>query len=206
MLKSAPQASALQQLFRQEAVNEARSRLGAPVALLGISGWLLTLFFVALLVAAAVFACTAHYTHKEMVSGQVTPVDGSLRIIAARAGIAEQVLVNDGQRVTTGQELIGISSAPKLQFGDSLSESLRQNLAVQLLSQHQQALARLEQIRRQLDEVKERRRGIGMDLLKLSEARRLQESRVQIQEQTVGAAHAHRARHVVAAGDARARG
>jgi membrane fusion protein len=57
-----------------------------------------------------------------------------------------------------------------------------------LLAQHQQALARLEQIQRQLDEVGERRRGIGVDLLKLSEARRLQESRVHIQEQAATAA------------------
>ncbi len=137
-----------------------------------------------------VFACTTRYAHKENVFGQVTPVDGSLRIIAARAGIAEQVLVHEGQSVKAGQELIGISSAPKLQYGDSLSVRLQQSQEIQLLAQRQQALAHLDQLQRQLEEVTARRHGVGVDLIKLQDARRLQESRIQIQEQAVTALHA----------------
>ena len=77
--------------------------------LLGLSGWALTLLFATLLSAARVFFCTTHYARKQTVAVQVTPVDGSLRI--------------------------GISSAPKLQVGDLLSDSLRHNQEGQLLAQ-----------------------------------------------------------------------
>ena len=176
-------------LLRPEALAEARSRLGAPVRLLGVSGWALTLFFLVLLVAAAVFACTTRYAHKENVYGQVTPMEGSLRVIAGRSGIAQQVLVREGQQVVAGQELIGISSAPRLQVGGTLSENLRHTQDSQLRAQRQQAVAHLDQLQRQLDEVEERRRSIAVDIVKLQEARRLQESRIQIQEQAVSAAH-----------------
>ena len=59
-------------LFRPEALDEARSRMGAPVRLLGVPGWAMTLFFIALLAVAAGFACTTQYAHKENVFGQVT--------------------------------------------------------------------------------------------------------------------------------------
>jgi len=177
-------------LFRPEALDEARSRLGAPVRLLGVSGWAMTLFFVALLLAAAVFACTTRYAHKENVFGQVTPVEGSLRIIAGRSGIAQQVLVQEGQAVKAGQELIGVSSAPRLQLGATLSDSLRRNQDSQLQAQRLQARARLDQLQRQLDEVAERRRSVAEDVIKLQEAWRLQQSRIEIQQQAVAAAHA----------------
>lgn len=176
-------------LFRPEALDEARSRIGAPVRLLGVSGWAMTLFFVVVLLAATVFVCTTQYTHKENVSGQVTPVAGSLRIIAGRSGIAEKVLVREGETVRAGQELIGISSAPRLQLGVSLSDNLRQNQDRQLAAQRQQARARLDQLQRQLDEVAERRRSVAVDVIKLQDAQSLQQSRIQIQKQSAAAAH-----------------
>ena len=176
-------------LFRPEALDEARSRMGAPVRLLGVPGWAMTLFFIGLLAVAAGFACTTQYAHKENVFGQVTPVAGSLRIIAGRGGIAEQVLVREGQSVRAGQELIGISSAPRLQLGGSLSDSLRRSQDSQLQAQRLQARARLDQLQRQLDEVTERRRSVADDVVKLQEAWRLQQSRIDIQQQSVAAAH-----------------
>ncbi|WP_343731673.1 HlyD family efflux transporter periplasmic adaptor subunit [Duganella sp.] len=150
----------------------------------------MTLFFIALLLTLAVFACNTHYAHKENVYGQVTPMAGSLRIIAGRNGVAEQVLVHEGQAVKAGQELIGISSAPRLQRGDVLSDSLRRAQASELLAQRRQAQAKLDQLQRQLDEVGERRRNVGDDVLRLEAAGRLQQSRIEIQEQSVAAAHA----------------
>lgn len=188
MSRSALQTAEASALFRPEALDEARSRLGAPVQLLGVSGWAMTLFFVALLATLAVFAATTRYAHKENVYGQVTPVAGSLRVIAGRNGVAEQVLVHEGQAVKAGQELISISSAPRLQQGGMLSDSLRRAQDNELQAQRRQAEARLEQLQRQLDEVGERRRNVGDDIVRLREARRLQQSRIEIQEQSVAAA------------------
>lgn len=92
--------------------------------------------------------------------------------------------------VHAGQELIAITSAPKLQYGDSLTDGLRINLHDQTAAQTIQTSARLEQIRRQQDEIIVRRQGIETDILKLDDARALQQNRVQIQEQIVAAAHA----------------
>lgn len=183
------QSAAPSPLFRSEALDQARSTFGAPVRLLGVTGWALTLFFALILVTAAIFSCTTRYAHKENVFGQVTPVAGSLRIIAGRAGIAEQVLVREGESVRAGQELIGISSAPRLQRGVTLSDSLRYTQESELRAQRQQAGARLDQLARQLDEVIERRSNVADDVIRLQAARQLQQSRIDIQAQSVAAAH-----------------
>ncbi len=179
----------LDQLLRPEAIAAARSQLGAPITSLGVGGWLITAFFATLFLCAMGFVGTAHYARKESVPGQVTPIDGALRIASSRGGIALQVLVQEGQTVHAGQELIAISSAPNLRDGDSLADALRLSLQEQVRAQDAQTGARLEQLRRQRDEISARRRGIGTDLAKLAEARNLQQARVQIQQQTVNAVH-----------------
>jgi len=176
-------------LFRPEAMDEAQSKLGIPVRLLGVGVWFMTLFFAAILVTAVVFACTTQYAHKESVPGQVTPVSGTLRIIAGRSGVAEKVMVHEGELVHAGQELIGISSAPRTELGGRLNESLRRAQESELMSQRQEAQAKIDQLARQLDEVIERRRNVSDDVIRLHESTHLQQSRIDIQEESVAAAH-----------------
>jgi len=80
-----------------------------------------------ILVVALVLLCTTTYARKESVLGQVTPVAGALRIAATRNGLVSNVLVNEGQHVSAGQEVIALSFAPKLGSGNLLSSSLELN-------------------------------------------------------------------------------
>lgn len=177
-------------LFRPEAVAEHANRLGDPIGNQGVAPWMLSLFFIVVFGVAAGFLCTAHYTRKENVFGQVTPVAGALRVTAARNGVVDKMLVKEGQHVVAGQELIGLSFAPKLESGGLLSSSLRANQHDQEAAQERQALAKSAEIKHQLEELLAHRQGVRADLVKLAEARTLQEERVRIQEQLATALRA----------------
>ncbi|NHZ66516.1 HlyD family secretion protein [Massilia genomosp. 1] len=176
------------ELFRHEARLTDVQRLGAPVMPAALSQWALTTFLVALFGVAAWFVCTTRYAHKETVIGQVTPAEGALRIMATKSGVAERVLVNEGDHVRAGQVLMFVSSAPKLEHGESLAGSLRANQLSQLDLQASQASARRDQLLRQREEIGAHRKGIVIDLAQIAGSIRLQKERVAIQEKTVVAA------------------
>ena len=171
----------LKDLFRKEAVEHAYSTFGAPVKLLGVTGWVLSAFFILLLVIALVFLVSARYARKETVFGQVTPIEGAFRVASQNTGIAERVLVREGQQVKAGDELVTISSNPMLQSGESLAAGLKSIQLSQRRAQELQAVARLEQVKRQIEELDVRRAGINLDLERLVETKKLLEKRKQLQ-------------------------
>jgi len=175
--------------LRSEAIQSAKSNFGAPVRLSGITSWTLSGFFLFLFIVAIVFICTTKYSRKETVQGQVTAIDGALRIMANRNGLAEQVFVSEGQTVHAGQELVSISSSPKLQQGDSVFEGLQRNQKDQLDAHLSQVAAKREQIQRQRAELQIKRLGIESDIQKLVIAKDLQQQRIQLQEETVAVLH-----------------
>jgi len=170
----------LKDLFRKEAVDHAHNTLGAPVKLLGVAGWVLSTFFVLLLVAALAFLISARYARKETVFGQVTPTEGAFRITSQNTGIAERVLVHEGQLVKAGDELVTITSNPMLQSGESLAAGLKAIQLTQRRAQELQATARLEQVQRQIEELNARNTGLTLDLERLGDARKLLEKRRQL--------------------------
>lgn len=89
-------------LFRAEALEAARSRLGAPVRPVGVAGWALTAFLLAIFAAAAVFLVTARYARKETVPGVLSPTEGAVRVAAPRPGVVAEVHVREGARVLGG--------------------------------------------------------------------------------------------------------
>ncbi len=172
-------------LFRKEAVQAAKSRFGSPVRLSGVSNWVMTFFFCALFFTGLVFICFTNYTRKETVQGQVTATDGALRIVATKSAVADQVLVEEGQVVEAGQELISLNSNQRLKYGDSVADKLQENTQEQFAAHHQQLAARKEQLRSQKDELLVRHTGLEQDLKQLASTRELQQQRVAMQEQTV---------------------
>lgn len=177
-------------LFRPEAISENKNRLGGPINNNGFASWILSVFFLLVFIAAGVFLCSANYTRKENVFGQVTPVAGALRITATRAGMVSKLLVKEGQHVVAGQELVSLSSAPKLESGGSLAASLEANEREQEGAQQRQTAARQSQILHQIDELIAHRAGVEADMVKLEDERKLQDERVRIQEQLTEAAQA----------------
>jgi membrane fusion protein len=137
-----------------------------------------------------VFLFTARYARKETVFGQITPIEGSFRITPQYTGLAEKVLVHEGQHVKAGDELLVVSSDPLLQNGASLAAGLKLIQATQRRTQSQQESTRVEQVQRQIEELRTRQSGIKSDLQRLRDARVLLEKREALQEKNL---KAHRA-------------
>lgn len=171
-------------LLRPESIKAASSQLGAPVRLAGVSEWVLSVFFLSLFSIALAFICTTNYARKETVAGQVTAINGALRIAVPRNGAIQQVLVEEGQTVQAGQKLMVVSYAPKLQYGESISQGLQINHQAQIDAQAAQVQAKRQQLIRQQEETRVRQQGIDIDIAQLIQARELQAQRVALQEQT----------------------
>jgi membrane fusion protein len=167
----------------------ARSALGAPVGLSGISGWLICIFFLALFVIGIVYVCTTSYARKETVTGQVTSIAGAPHITSIRGGVVDRVLVIEGQAVVSGQTLFSILSTPKLAQGTSLSTGLQQIHQEQVSAHLAQVEARLGQIQRQRQEIIIRKLGVVSDIERQIASRALQVERIHIQEQATVAMH-----------------
>jgi membrane fusion protein len=184
---SPSQANILKDIFRKDAVRHSRSSLGSPIKPVGFGVIGVTIFLVLLLLVVVIFLATATYARKETVLGQITPTDGAFRINAQINGIADRVLVREGQKVKAGDELIVISSDPVLKNGETLVDSLKSIQATQRRSQELQARARSEQLERQLEELSAKRDGLHADIERLIDSGKLLDRRIHLQMQNVDA-------------------
>lgn len=180
-------SSLLENMFRKDAINASQQRLGMPVKPLAVSAIVLTVFLVIVMVVIVTFLVTARYARKETVSGQITPSAGSFRIISQLNGIAERVLVSEGQHVKTGQELIAISANPVLESGNTLVASLKSIQAIQRRAQEMNATARAQQLAMQIEELTARRNGLNVDLARRDASRKILEERRLLQAKNVSA-------------------
>ncbi|WP_157778734.1 HlyD family secretion protein [Massilia violaceinigra] len=180
-------SSLLEDMFRKDALSASQQRLGMPVQPLGVSAKVLTAFLVVVMVSIVAFLITAKYARKETVSGQITPTAGSFRIVSQLAGIAERVLVHEGQHVKAGQELIAISANPVLESGDTLVASLKSIKAIQRRAQEANATARAQQLAMQTEELRARRDGLQIDLARRDASRKILEQRRLLQAKNVSA-------------------
>jgi membrane fusion protein len=178
---------ALQDFFRKEAYESTYRKYGSPIRLLGVSGWVLSIFLFTILVISLAFIISARYARKETISGQVSPVEGSYRITAQNSGIAEKVLVEEGQLVNAGDDIVSISSDPTLENGERLAAGLKIIQTTQQRAQEQQASARLEQVQSQISELRARQEGLQSDLSRLHDTVELLRRRRELQEQTLQA-------------------
>lgn len=178
--------------LRPEAIKAANNMLGSPVGLSTIPSWVMSLFFLSIFLVALIYISTNRYARKETVQGQITSIAGAPRIIATKSGVAEQVLVSEGQMVEAGQELISVMSTPKLEVGStlsSLSNDLRLNHQEQVLAHQAQVAAKMAQIKQRRQEIQVRQKGVHEDLARLARTHQLQEEKIHIQEETVTAMH-----------------
>lgn len=181
------QAHVLDDIFRKEAIDEKRSGLGCPIKPIGITVPVLSGFLVLILICTLIFLALAKYARKETVMGQVTPTDGAFRITATMTGVAAEILVTEGQPVKAGQELGSITSNPVLGNGNTLVESLQLIQATQRRAQEQNAIARLQQIDRQTDEMAARRTGLSLDMARIADAAVLLDKRKRLQQENLAA-------------------
>jgi membrane fusion protein len=175
-------------LFRSEALQAARDRLGAPVRPVGVASWALAAFMASLLVATVIFLCIAKYARRETVTGMLQPAAGALRITSLRPGIVAAVNVREGQDVSRGQPLIVLAFDPTVSGGRRLGDILSDASADQGVALARQAVARRDLIDRQRDEIAAKRGALLDQQQRLVTDAALQQERVNLAEQTAQAA------------------
>lgn len=122
----------MQKLFRQEAVEEQRSRLHGEVLLLPKASYTVILLCLVAWVAAVFgWAFTNTYARKERVMGWVEPATGVANIYSSGEGVVEEIFVQDGDAVVDGQPLIVISGDRMLAGGSRMGALLAEELAAQ---------------------------------------------------------------------------
>jgi membrane fusion protein len=89
-----------------------QDRLHGDVVLVPPVSWqLLGGFLLAAILVAALFLATASYSKTTSVTGRLTGDRGIVRVVPARAGTVEEVLVREGQQVAAGTPLLRIRIA-----------------------------------------------------------------------------------------------
>lgn len=176
-------------LFRPEALEAARSRLGSPIRPVGVASWALVGFLLAIFATAAVFLVTARYARKETVPGVLSPTAGAVRVTPLRPGLIAAVHVKEGQSVGPGDPLITVSLDETLGGGGATVGALLEAAsATEAAALADEAEAQQTNVARRLDELRARRAGLQDDLARLAGDRTLQNERVRLAEQTVEAA------------------
>ncbi|KAB7778943.1 MULTISPECIES: HlyD family efflux transporter periplasmic adaptor subunit [Xanthomonas] len=120
---------------------EARQRewLGTIMVATPPSRWVTTLLAASFASALICFLIFGHYTRRETVAGQLVPRLGILNVFAPSAGTITKVLVQNGQVVKAGDELLEISD----QQDSSALGDTHKLVAQQLVAQHEQLISEL---------------------------------------------------------------
>lgn len=86
-------------------------------------GWHLTGYLMAgMLAAVLIFLSTASYSRIVPATGVIRPDKGIAAVIPPRSGVIMQMMVEDGDHVDAGQDLIAVRSEDYLVSGESASE------------------------------------------------------------------------------------
>ena len=133
------------ELFRRQAVDFQRQKFHGAIVLTR-SPWqaAVTAFFVLLVLALVVFACTQGFARKETVGGVLAPAGGVLRLVAPQAGVVVATPAAQGARVAAGQAVVRLSTEQSSATGptqEAVARTLslrRGSLADELQQQDQQ--------------------------------------------------------------------
>lgn len=172
-------------LFRPEALEAARSRLGSPIRPVGVASWALVGFLLAVFTTAAIFLVTARYARKETVPGVLSPTAGAVRVTPLRAGVIAAVHVKEGERVEPGRPLVSISLDETVgDQGATMSVLLSAASQTEALALEREAAANQTAIARRRDELEVRRHALLEELQHSAAELALQDQRIRLAEQT----------------------
>lgn len=177
-------------LFRRRALEAATSRYGAPIRPIGLGGWALTLFMVALLASVMIFLVLGRYTRKETVTGVIQPAAGAARVIALNAGLITDVFVSEGQLVKKGDPILQLSADPTVRGENansnpvSLSQLVDEGATREIRALSEQAAARSQTVTRSLEDLRSRRKGIEDESVYLIEGVAMQQERLRLAQET----------------------
>lgn len=132
-----------QGLFRANAVKQQGAKLDGDVIIAQpLSSSVLTIILVCVVIIIAIFLSVTSFNRKETVTGYLKPDMGLAKVVSSRAGVIQQLYVDDGQQVQAGDRLALITIPEHLAAGDSLTNTLFQGLVQQteLISLRKQQL------------------------------------------------------------------
>jgi membrane fusion protein len=173
--------SDIAKIFREDFVKKTGQVAPEPIALLGVPTWIICILMALILVGVFLFAFFAHYSRKETVTGEIVPVAGAFRVTTSQSGVAEEVLIHDGDYVEAGKKLFAVSTNSTLQNGENLKDAIRKQQVEQNDAQDRQMQARLKQIAEQSSELNAKRVTAIADLEKLEDNRLILEKRRALQ-------------------------
>lgn len=172
-------------LFRSDAIDFARQRLGNPVNNFGVGSWIIVSFMVAVFATATAFICTAHYTKRETILGAVVPGDGVLKVSPVRSGIIRDVLVRSGDAVHKGQPLFTVSYDVMLEDGAGLAGRINASTAAQTQAATEQGRLKKAQVSQERAALLAKRDGLDADAGVYRQQQAIQADRVALLENTV---------------------
>lgn len=113
----------LKGLFREEALEAKRTHwLGSISLAQPPAHWLITLFILAVASLVIIFFCSASYTRRERVSGQLVPSSGLISVNSTINGVLGDLGIEEGSAVHKGQILASINaSSATSTSGDTIS-------------------------------------------------------------------------------------
>ncbi|MCL1142745.1 HlyD family secretion protein [Shewanella gaetbuli] len=120
-------------LFRQQAIDNQQQKLHGDVSLAQpISIYVSTATLLAIIIAIIVFLSFSYYSRKETVRGYLVPDKGLIKTYANRSGNIEKLHVKEGDKISKGSPLVTIVLRRSMLSGEELSESLIDELTLQL--------------------------------------------------------------------------
>lgn len=181
-------------LFRSEATSAATNRFGYPVRPLGTGTAVLTAFLTSLFVCLILFLTFGRYARKETVPGVIQHAQGSAPVTMLSSGVISEVLVTEGESVTTGTPILRFAADPRVSKDGArpvaLSGLITEGAAREADALSDQADAEVRALSRSLDDLHARRDGLRADQENLTQSLALQKERVRLSEETLAAGRA----------------
>ncbi|MGS0824883.1 HlyD family secretion protein [Shewanella sp. 0m-8] len=120
-------------LFRQQAVEAQKQKLHGDVSLAQpISIYVSATVLLSIIIAIIFFLSFSHYARKETVRGYLVPDKGLIKTYANRSGNIDVLHVSEGDIIKKGSPLATIVLSRSMLSGEELSESLIDELKLQL--------------------------------------------------------------------------
>jgi membrane fusion protein len=124
-----PPAKQPRSLFRQEAIDAQREKLLGELSMARpVPLWVFTAMVVSFATIFVVFVFVGEYTRRERVEGYLAGDAGAARIFSPEAGTVTQLLVKEGDQVTTGTPIARLKLEHSQAGGGSTSEAVEQQL------------------------------------------------------------------------------
>lgn len=172
-------------LFRTEAIAASANHLGRPVAPLALPTWILSSLLLLIVLAIGLFLAVGTYARKETVSGRIFAAEGAPGVVAPRAGVIEEIRVDEGHTVRAGDVIATLRTEATLASGVRVGERLARALESQASAKADEANARWARLTAQRKELHLRGVALRARGRLLVDEMALQRERIALAETTV---------------------